>query len=73
MELLNANGIEITAEELDAAVKQAKDGELDENDLDDVAGGGYFGRVILRVVGLILGYTMYKIQSAIRDDIHKKM
>lgn len=36
--LLNENGIDITEEELNAAMKDAE-GELDETALDDVAGG----------------------------------
>ncbi len=40
-EIMRQYGLEVTAEQLRAALAAAKEGELDENNLEDVAGGVY--------------------------------
>lgn len=40
--MIRERGIEITTEEITSAYKKLNDGELDENALEDVAGGSIF-------------------------------
>lgn len=59
-----AEGIEITKEQLEVALAQQEAGELDENALDDVAGGlvvvpPFLGPVIIVAVA-VAAYKAYK-------------
>ena len=62
--ILAANGLELTVDEFGEITKAIAegnaDGELNENDLEDVAGGGWIS-VVIKVA-----YYGYKIYKAIR-------
>ena len=62
--ILAANGLELTADEFGEITKTIAEnnaeGELDENDLEDVAGGGWLAIVIK------VAYYGYKIYKAIK-------
>ncbi len=58
-DLLISCGIEVTADDLKAALAQLKTGELDENTLDNVAGGKWsFGALIAVLMSLSGGPAM---------------
>lgn len=53
LELCKAHGVEITAEELVDAIKKSQSDELSEDDLENVAGGGFTAAIY--ALGFIFG------------------
>jgi predicted ribosomally synthesized peptide with nif11-like leader len=56
MTMIKEQGVEITKEELAAAMEQLNEGELDENSLEDVAGGMSLGRAVITGVAVLVSW-----------------
>jgi len=56
MAMIKEQGVEITKEELAAVMEQLNEGELDENSLEDVAGGSLAVRATIAGVAVLVSW-----------------
>ena len=56
MAMINEQGVEITKEELAAAMEQLNESELDENSLESVAGGMSAARAVIKGVIFLVSW-----------------
>ena len=64
-----AEGIQVTAEELATAMDQTADGELNEDELENVSGGGV---PLAILIAFKLGYLCGKLLLKYKDSLRKQ-